>query len=64
MRCFQLLRFGCFIPLSDLILGGGWIVSKGMEWIRCVECSTPYPKPALTKELVCYHCEPPYKKGD
>ena len=40
------------------------LVGFGIEWVRCVKCSTAYPKPALTKELVCWFCEPPYVGED
>ncbi len=30
-----------------------------METERCSKCDTIYPRPALTKDLVCVMCEPP-----
>ena len=30
-----------------------------MELAKCSKCDTIYPRPSLTKDLVCVMCEPP-----
>ena len=34
-----------------------------MEWKDCIKCNVKFPRPALTKELVCMYCEPPHPIG-
>ena len=31
-----------------------------MRWEKCEICKVEYPRPALTKDMICYHCSPPY----
>ncbi len=30
-----------------------------MEMVKCNKCDTMYPKPSLTKDLICIMCKPP-----
>tara|TARA_B100002019_G_C21222288_1_gene575397 strand:- start:289 stop:465 length:177 start_codon:yes stop_codon:yes gene_type:complete len=41
---------------SYIKVAGRW---DNMETERCSKCDTIYPRPALTKDLVCVMCEPP-----
>ena len=33
-----------------------------MESMECKTCGTHYPRPALTKDLICYECSPPFNQ--
>ena len=34
-------------------------IGENMEMVKCSKCDVIYPRPSLTKDLVCVMCEPP-----